>query len=278
MALATPRVYDRAVSDTAQGPDPGQLTDREFWETEYYWSRSRGAVRPDEGFAFDRSLARVLAARAPARAGDTVVEVGCAPGKWLVFYAERFGARVSGVEYSGMGAELSRANLAACGLEGAIHEEDFFAMVPQPHDIVLSFGFLEHFEDLAGTFARHVEFVAPGGRLVLGVPNFRGVNRAVQRLADPGYLARHNTAAMSRQRLRSFGRASALELEHLDYLGGFDPSLLRVDRTRPRWHPRRFGPSAFAFAEARWRAMSVAERVDHRWLSTYLLGVWRRPA
>ncbi|HEV7807753.1 MAG TPA: methyltransferase domain-containing protein [Solirubrobacteraceae bacterium] len=265
------------MSATADGPEPGKLTDRRFWETEYYWSELRGAVRPDEGFAFDRSLARVLTRRAPARAGDTVIEIGCAPAKWLVFYAERFGASVSGVEYSAMGAQLSEANLAACGVEGAIHEQDFFAMAPQEHDVVLSFGFLEHFDDLAGTFARHIEFVAPGGRLVLGVPNFRGVNRAVQRIADPGYLARHNTAAMSAPLLRSLGQAGGLELEHLDYLGGFDPSLLRLSRDLPLWHPRRLGPGAFAFAEARWRATAVADRVEHRWLSTYLLGVWRRP-
>lgn len=266
------------MSDAAQGPEPGHLTDRNFWETEYYWSRSEGAVRPDEAFAFDRSLGRVLARHAAARPGESVMEVGCAPAKWLVFYAERFGAHVSGIEYSRMGAELSRANLAACGVEGTIYEEDFFAMAPRPYDSVLSFGFLEHFEDLAATFARHVDFVAPGGRLVLGVPNFRGVNRLVQGFADPAYLARHNTAAMSVPRLRSFGEAGGLRLEHLGYLGGFDPSLLRLASGKPLWHPRRFAPAAFTFAEARWRATAVADRVEHRWLSTYLLGVWRRPA
>ena len=265
------------MPDAPDVPRQGVLTDREFWETEYYWGELQGAVRPDDSFAFDRSLARVLTRRAAARSGDTVIEIGCAPAKWLVFYAERFGALVSGVEYSTKGAELSRANLAACGVPGAIHEQDFFAMDPRPHDIVLSFGFLEHFDDLAGTFARHTRFVAPGGLLVLGVPNFRGVNGAIQSLADPGYLARHNTAAMSPALLRSLGDADGLELEHLDYLGGFDPSLLRLNRDLPLWHPRRLVPGAFTFAEARWRATAVADRVEHRWLSTYLLGVWRRP-
>jgi SAM-dependent methyltransferase len=265
------------VSDPIRDPASGELTDREFWETEYYWSELRGAVRPDERLAFDRSLARVLTRQAPAVAGDTVIEIGCAPAKWLVFYAERFGAQVSGVEYSAKGAELSRSNLAACGVPGTIHAADFFALPPQPHDIVLSFGFLEHFDDLEATFARHVEFVAPGGRLVLGVPNFRGLNGAVQRIADPAYLARHNTAAMCSPRLRALGDAGGLTLEHLGYLGGFDPSLLRLNRDRPRWHPRRLGPGAFTFAEAHWRRTAIAERVEHRWLSTYLLGVWRRP-
>lgn len=266
------------MSNITPGPEQGQLTDRAFWENEYYWSTAQGAVRPDETFAFDRSLQQVLVRHAPARAGETVLEIGCAPAKWLVFYAERFGARVSGIEYSSKGAALSRANLAACGVQGTIYEEDFFASREKPHDMVLSFGFLEHFDDLAGTFARHVDFVAPGGRLVLGVPNFRGLNRIVQGFADPGYLARHNTAAMSPSLLRSLGEAGGLRLEHLDYLGGVDPSLLRLDRERPRWHPRRLGPGVLAFAGARWRRTAVADRVQHRWLSIYLLGVWRRPA
>lgn len=256
---------------------PGTLTDRRFWETEYYWGKLTGAIRPDLSSRFDRCLMRELGKRAPASATDTVLEVGCAPAKWLVYYAEQFGSQVNGIEYTAKGAQLSRDNLSACGLTGTIHEQDFFAMNGVAHDLVLSFGFLEHFDDLSGTFARHVDFVAPGGRLVLGVPNFRGINRAIQRIADPPYLARHNTRAMSAGLLRSFGDAAGLRLEHLGYFGSHDPALLRVDPHRSAWDLRGLASRAVIRLGQCWRILPFTERIDHRLASIYLLGVWQRP-
>lgn len=267
----------RAVASLRAVSAPANRTEKEFWETEYYWGDLALPARADSSQPFDRALMNTLKAHAPAAPATSVLEIGCAPAKWLAFYGETFGAKVAGVEYSAKGAELSRRNLMACGVDGTVHEADFFAFPPAPYDLVLSFGFLEHFDDLAAVFARHAEFVRPGGRLVLGVPNFRGVNRAVQAYADPSYLALHNTRAMSPSLLRELGSANGLTVQYLGYLGGFDPSLLRLNRRRPRWHPRRFAPGVVAYAGHRWRALSVAEHVDHPWLSTYLLGVWSRP-
>ena len=101
-----------------------------------------------------------------------MLEVGCAPAKWLIFYAEHFGARVSGIEYSDKGARMSRDNLAAAGVEGEIDEGDFFAATPRPYDLVASIGFIEHFDDIeaaareqdASVEQRVVGFQGPYGR------------------------------------------------------------------------------------------------------------------
>src|SRR5579862_6625978 len=122
--------------------------------------------------AFERCLARELGRHAPTDAGASVLEVGCAPAKWLVFYAERFGARVAGIEYSEKGAEISRANLQLAGIEGTIYHGDFFSVTPGLFDLVLSLGFIEHFDDLDQAFDRHVTCVAEQGRLAIGVPNY----------------------------------------------------------------------------------------------------------
>ena len=89
-----------------------------FWDDEYY-----GNPEPAP-----RSLRFVLLRARPRRrprgngAGSppasSVVEIGCAPARWLLWYARRFGAHVRGVEYSAKGAALSRANLAAAGIPG----------------------------------------------------------------------------------------------------------------------------------------------------------------
>lgn len=255
---------------------PSNRTEKEFWETEYYWG-SAEQERDDPMQPADRSLAAALERHAAASPGERVLEIGCAPAKWLALYARRFGAEVSGIEYSSKGVAVSRETLAAAGVAGDIIEADFFAVDPRPYDLVLSFGFLEHFDDLDAVFARHVDFVRPGGRLVVQVPNFRGLNGAVQSLADPAYLALHNTAAMSRDALQRLAAGHGLRPLHLGYLGGFDPSLLRLGQGGPRWHPRRAIPAAVALAGHRLRRLAAAERADHRLWSTYLMGVWERP-
>jgi SAM-dependent methyltransferase len=256
---------------------PAERTEKEFWENDYYWGDLELPSRPDPSQPFDRSVSAALAQHAPVARGKVVVEIGCAPAKWLLFYAERFGAEVVGIEYSGKGAALSRRNLQEAGVPGVIHEADFFAVEPVDADLLLSLGFIEHFEDLEATFARHVDYVKPGGLLVLGVPNFRGINGFMQTLADPAFLALHNTKVMSPEMLRSLATRHGLEELQLGYLGGIDPSHLRLNRSRQRWHPRRAVPAAYALAAHRWRRLAASENVNHRVFSTYLLGVWRRP-
>ncbi len=255
---------------------PVNIVEKSFWENEYYWADAKLPCRADMEFAFDRSLARALVTHAPARPGESVLEVGCAPAKWLIFYAERFGARVAGIEYSEKGARISRENLLAADVAGEIHEVDFFEVQPRPHDLVVSIGFVEHFHDLDRVLERHLEFVAPGGRLAVGVPNLRGFNGALQRLAEPRYLELHNRAAMYPSLYRGFARAHRLELLHLGYLGGFDPAIICLSRGS-LFSPGRAIPGAVTLIERRFRALAVADRLEHRWLSSYLLAIYRLP-
>src|ERR1039458_1873826 len=148
------RMYSRLVARP--------LADQTFWEEEYIWANARPPVRPDPALEFDRALMGAFALYAPPEAGSSVLEIGCAPAKWLVHLAERFGARVEGVEYSPKGADISRANLAACGVDGEIHQADFFSFEAAPVDMVVSLGFFEHFDDLDEVFARHVRRVMSG--------------------------------------------------------------------------------------------------------------------
>ena len=250
-------------------PDLTTLVDKQFWEQEYYWADEKPPVRPDPGLPFDRAMSAALADLAPVAKGGRVLEVGCAPAKWLAFYGERFGAAVEGIEYSEKGAELSRANLAACGVEGSIRCEDFFTCAVTEHDLVVSLGFIEHFDELERVFARHVEFTKPGGRLLVGVPNFRGFNALLQRWAEPEYLAKHNVRAMEPGLYRRLAREHGLEVEQIRYIGGPDPIIVRIKPGPVTW---------VAMAEARVRRIERTARVNHRWFSPYLMTTYRRPA
>jgi SAM-dependent methyltransferase len=243
------------------------LTGEEFWAEDYLADVSLPA-RPDPAMAFERCLAAALARDAPIGAGKRVIEVGCAPAKWLVFYAERFGASVSGIEYTQHGAALSEANLRATGVNGRVHHADFFTFAPSEHDLVLSLGFIEHFEDLAGAFERHLQFLAPGGLLVIGVPNYKGLLGSVQRWTDPEHLALHNLAAMEPALYQRLAASHGLTVRSQRHLGGPDPAIIRLGRQRGRLAT---GPLGLL------RTQRAMDRVNHRLLSSYLLTVLHRP-
>lgn len=247
----------------------GRLVDPRFWDEEYIWSGARPPLRPDPELNFDRVLMGAFARWAAPRAEDSVIEIGCAPAKWLVHLGERYGARVEGLEYTEKGAAFSRANLEACGVEGTIYHADFFTFEPRAHDLVVSLGFIEHFDDLEDVFARHVAFVAPGGRLVLGVPNFRGLNRLLQRWADPAYLRLHNLRAMDPQLWRRLASRHGLTPTTVRHIGGPDPVIVRLHGG---------AVTVIAMAEARLRRLRIAERLDHPWFSSYLFMVFERPS
>jgi SAM-dependent methyltransferase len=243
------------------------LATKSFWE-DTYLAGATAVARPSEELGFDRALVHLLERRAPLDPGSSLVEIGCAPAKWMVFYAERFGATVEGIEYARGGVELSRANLAACGVDGVVHHADFWDLdLGRTYDAVFSLGFIEHFDAVDDAFDRHADLLAPGGILILGVPNFRGLTRAAQRWCDPDWLALHNMAAMGHERYVRRAGADGLTVRSVDYFGGFDPDVISTRRRghkllAPVWHLRRRtgreGPNAW-------------------WLSSYLLMVFERP-
>jgi SAM-dependent methyltransferase len=249
---------------------PGNLPAKSFWEDDYY----RGIeipARPDASFPYERCLARALEAYAPVAAGATVLEVGCAPARWLVWYADRFDARVAGIEYSARGADLARANLAAAGVSGNIQCEDFFASDLElgVFDLVLSLGFIEHFRDLKTAFDRHVEFVKPGGKLVIGVPNFRGLIGLLQRWGDPAHLRLHNRDAMEPARYATFAASTGLSLDVVRYVDGPDPAVLRI--TRRSAH-------LLVLPLSLLRKARFSDRLNSRFVSSYLVLVFSRGA
>jgi SAM-dependent methyltransferase len=254
-----------AVADN----DLERLVEPEFWDEKYFWVDQRPPLRPDPALPFDRTLMRAFARWARPAADEEVVELGCAPAKWLVHLGETYGARVEGVEYTEKGAEFSRANLAACGVEGTVIQGDVFEIEATPRDMAVSLGFIEHFDDLDMVFARHLDFVRPGGRLVIGVPNFTGINGWLQARADRAYLDLHNRRAMDPGLYRSLAARHGLGIEVIKNIGGPDPVIVRSEGKLV---------TALVLAESRLRRLKATEELDNKLWSSYLFCVLRRPA
>jgi SAM-dependent methyltransferase len=242
---------------------PANLASQDFWEDDYYRSIEIPA-RPDPEFPFERCLARTLEELAPVAEDARVLELGCAPARWLVWYAERFGANITGLDYSAAGIRLSRDNLAAAGVAGEIVEGDLFSddLDLGMFDLVLSLGVIEHFDDVPRAFARHASFVGDRGRLVLAMPNYRGLIGLLQKISDREHLKLHNTEAMQPKLYGPLAKSNGLTPEHARYIDGADPVMVAANRRAMH---------ALLLPLHLWRRLPISERVNHRLMSSYLL-------
>ncbi len=213
----------------------GAISDQEFWE--HHWARLTLPQKPDHLFKNDRVIASTIRQYVPPAHHDKVaLEIGCAPGKWLVFLYQELGYRVDGVEYLASAAELTKENLKVNGIPpdgGTIHTLDFLTWeTSAQYDLVVSLGFLEHFSEWRSVLAKHAALVRPGGYLVLGMPSFRGVNYWIQKIIDRDlvhkYLPSHNLAIMNPRFLSDAGIALGLTTIFRKCVGGFEPGLFDV--------------------------------------------------
>ena len=170
----------------------GSLPDKAFWD-----AYARNSAEGEYESLFHNVLWRLLPRERPL----AYLEIGCAPGHDLAYFARRYGYRVSGLDYSRM--DLVRAALAHEDVvPERLIEADFTTYESaERYDVVASFGLVEHFADPDWAVRRQAAFVRPGGYVVVEVPNLRYVNGLLCRLFLPRLLAAHNLAAMSPRRL-----------------------------------------------------------------------------
>jgi SAM-dependent methyltransferase len=215
----------------------------------------------------------------------SVLEVGGATGRFCAYLHRRFGHEVCVLDSSPVGVELTRRNFALLGIPGRVLHGDFMSgepVTPQ-WDLVFSLGLVEHFRDTESAVAAHARYLRPGGTLVIGGPNFQGVNLALVRRLSPSRLRSHNADATKIAEWPRFERALGLEPRFRGYVAGFQPlmfsrceSTSMLDRALARGfrgagalldHLNRRSHGKVAALMGRWNSP--------RW-SYYALGVYRK--
>lgn len=109
----------------------------------------------------------------------SLLEVGCAPGRWLAYFNRFYGYEISGIELVPEGAEFTKQNLMKTNSKADIICVDFLNYIQSDKyfDIVYSAGFIEHFENTMSIVNRLVSQIKPsGGYIVTTIPNLYGLN------------------------------------------------------------------------------------------------------
>ena len=200
------------------------LASNKFWDT--YWERIKIPSRIDPTFSFDRCLEKTFYRFLKADPKVKLIEIGCAPGRWLVYFHEKYNYQVSGIDNSEMGVRKTQENLEYHNIDGKIYKADLFKFdPPEKYDIVISLGFIEHFEEVDTIIEKHLALIKPGGKLILGIPNFRGVNFLIQKYLGEEVLDKHNLKIMNKGFFEGLPQRFSLEKIFVDYIGGFEPAL-----------------------------------------------------
>jgi len=223
------------VTDVEHPPTPSAaLTGAEYWDR--YWSQ---LTLPREYRHTPRSyylnaILDVFDRWLPTDASLTAAEIGGAPGQYLAYVHRALGYRVTCVDFSAVGCAKTVDNLRLLGIPGDVIQADITADVGHlpAFDVVYSLGLIEHFADRRRIVENHARLVRPGGYLVLGVPNFRGLTGWFMRTLAPRTYATHEIGAMDLDGWREFEEALHLRVLWKDYVGGFEPSVFarREDR------------------------------------------------
>lgn len=260
-----------------------KLTKVEFWNR--YWKNVKLPKTIDLDFSFERCLATALKGALPEVHGE-VLEVGCAPGKWLAFMSDEFGLKPNGIEYSEAGMDATYRNFIALGLDvGRIQAGDFFKIKPdKQYDVVMSYGFIEHFSNVDEVVDLHLRWLKPGGVLILGVPNFRGIYSVLQSILDREVLEKHNLNVMNLGYFQHVADKFNLEPLFVDYLGSFEPALpIKKERACGVVallfrRPLEFLVKSFIWFAVRIRRLRFFDRINHPLISSYILGVYKKPS
>lgn len=164
------------------------LVNQEVWDSSY----------KDYKFNFNGKvpLQNLLVKYVPR--DSSCLEVGCFPGNFLRFLHRNKNAIVSGVDITSEMPKLKESfECEGIAYEYLINCDVILLEPPKQFDVVMSFGFIEHFDDLRGVLLAHDKFLKKGGSLILGLPNFTKLQYVLRKYLRSMTLPGHNFSIMN---------------------------------------------------------------------------------
>ena len=165
------------------------------------------------------------------RKGQSIIELGCAPGQGLRKISERYNLIPNGCDFVKeidvvgeiFGREFPQSKFFKCDLG---REE-----VKGQYDIVMSGGLIEHFDDVEDIVQKHTKATKPGGLLIINTPNLSFWRALFWRLFDPKLLAGHNPKATNLRYVKKLLEKNDCRILDAGYFG--EPHIWIEDNRRP---------------------------------------------
>lgn len=201
-----------------ESPNRSALTDVSFWDT--YWSGKEniGKTIVPRRYLFSDVFTKVCRPNYQGR----FLEIGGFPGYFSIWFSKYCHCKASLLDIY-IKRDVVDSLIKVNGIESIeTIEASIFDYEPEEKfDIVLSAGLIEHFDDLDAIISCHKRCLDIGGRLIVCVPNFLGLNGLLQRIVDQDNFKAHNLAAMDVTRMCEILAAQGFLHIAGSYYGGF---------------------------------------------------------
>jgi 2-polyprenyl-3-methyl-5-hydroxy-6-metoxy-1,4-benzoquinol methylase len=142
---------------------------------EAHWDKRKGGAKPRLPSRLNAYVGDMIALLDPLVVpGSRVLDVGCSPGKFLLWCALAKQAQACGVEYAPNSHKATVELFKAADVAADIRPDDFMQTTFEPgsFDVVYSFGVIEHFDDPRPMVKQHFDMLKPGGTAIIMVPHF----------------------------------------------------------------------------------------------------------
>lgn len=196
------------------------LAEQSYWDNAYDKVKPFQAADTDPLVVFLREHLHLAKAKT-----ESCLEIGCYPGRYLPVLGS-LGYILNGIDLTPRVEIDLKPWLESLGHSvGTIKNENVFDLTKtkDQYDLVVSFGFIEHFVNWEEVLSVHMGKVKPNGRLIVTAPNFRGLlQHTLHRLLDAKNLSRHYVPSMKPHKWAEIARSKGFEVEFEGYFGGYD--------------------------------------------------------
>ncbi len=167
----------------------------------------------------------------PKSYGFKLLEVGSAPGSFLVQFSRVFGCEPFGIEYTEAGMKVNREIFKKNKLDPDnifftnFFSDDFQSAHRDSFDVVMSRGFIEHFNDVSSVIKSHKNLAAKDGICLISLPNLNGINYFLANFFKKDIIKIHNLSIMDKIVLQDICERNGLKTLYCNYYGMFDFNL-----------------------------------------------------
>ena len=152
-------------------------------------------------------------------AGPDVLDVGCGSGVHGAELKKIHGHRVVGVDLSEASIQKAKTRLAEAYVADVTKPELYPFFGRRKFDLIVFSDILEHLYDPFDVLTRHYQLLAPGGQVLISLPNVAIWNVRLELLAgrfeyqDTGTLDRTHIRFFTRRTFHHFAREAGLDIQ-----------------------------------------------------------------
>ncbi len=197
-----------------------RYTDKKYWEHYYQTSNIKiDRIKNIVGL-YDKYWEKLISSCKDTP--NSIIEIGAYPGRYLAYLSWKYNLVPTALDFNSDTTKIEDCFKAFNVSNYKCIQADFLEFTTdKKYDLVISNGFVEHFENFEEVMDKHCDYLLPSGAMLIMIPNMRYLKKWYATTLDADNLKIHNLKVMKLKVFRDFATRNNLKIELLTYFGGF---------------------------------------------------------